>query len=91
MLLVVVRGLQDTGEAVADRRDGEEKERERQGTPVWDLQQRRAHLAADRTASQVSRSNRTPLIHQSTLWQTLCSSASAALGTTSLALYSRTG
>lgn len=46
------------------------RERERQGTPVWDLQQRHAHLAADRTASQVSRSNWTPLIRQSTLWHT---------------------
>lgn len=42
----------------------ERRKRERQGTPVRDLQRRHAHLAGDRTASQVSRSNRTPLIRQ---------------------------
>lgn len=88
--LAAVQRLQSGGEVVADGRDGKEKEGETGGTPVWDLQRRCAHLAADRTASQVSRSNRTPLIRQYTLRHTYCSSAYAAVGTTSLALYSRT-
>lgn len=58
------------GEAAADGRDGGKREGETGRLLLGIYNGAVLHPAADRAASQVSRSNWTPLMRRSTLWHT---------------------